>query len=487
MSAPAPQPVPHPDSILIDSISLDSASLGPTRSGSNLGDRPASLNRRDWLCRAARGMAPLLFSGCGLGVPTRSQYIKVGLLHSQTGPLGQSESALRDAELFALEEINARGGLLGRQIEPVAPDTRSRSEDLYPKRARKLLVEDQVPVVFGGYSAASRRAMLPLFEEQSRLLVFPAQTEGNAASPNLVCGGALPNQQVLPALDWLLGSQGGNPSRLVFLGSEGLYSRTAHYIATKYLATRQRQFDADLFVPLQGTDWSPVLDTLAEQSAQTAVLSTLAGNSNGEFYQQLRERGLNRSGGPTVLGLRLGEDELRLLPPDAIRGQLAGATYFQSLATPDNQRFVSRFKQEFGYDRVTSDAMESAYSLVHLWALAVAKAGALNLDAVRQALRDVSFAGPGGEWRIDPATQHTTKTFHLGRARDDRQFEIIHSSAGPIPPDVFPQFAFPGWKCDLTAGGVTRGEPVDLNVPGNTPAPSAAGASTPAPPSPSAK
>ncbi|MFM7163455.1 MAG: transporter substrate-binding protein, partial [Planctomycetaceae bacterium] len=310
---------------------------------------------------------------------------------------------------------------------------------------------------------------------------------GNAASPNLICGGALPNQQVLPSLDWLLGPQGGNPTRLVFVGSDGLYSRTTHHIATKYLATKDRQFEARFFLPQQTADWSPVLDTLAQPTGQTAILSTLAGDANGEFFGKLRAQLGSGNDRVTVLSLRMGEDELRLLPPEVVRGQLAGATYFQSLATPDNQRFVTRFKQEFGYDRVTSDAMESAYSLVHLWALAVAKAGAFHLEAVRQALREVSFAGPGGEWRIDPVTQHTTKTFHLGRAGDDRQFQVIHSSPAPIAPDVFPQFAFPGWKCDLTAGGVTQGEPVELNAPGNRPALPAAAAPHQAPSSPSAK
>jgi len=456
--------------------------------------------RRTWLGQAVQGLAPLLFVGCGSGLASRSGPLRVGLLHSQTGPLALSESPLRDAELFAIDEINARGGLLGRSVEAVAPDTKSRSDDLYAKRARKLLIEEQVPVVFGGYTSTSRRAILPLFEENSRLLVFPAQTEGNLASPNLVCGGALPNQQVLPALEWLLQRSGG-PGRLVFVGSEGLYSRTVHHIAQRWLATRQLAFAGQAFVPLQGADWGPTEALLAADNGPVSVLATLVGDSTSAFSLRLREMP-GVAGRVTVLGLRLGEDELRLLPPEVTQGQFAGATYFQSLDTPANRSFLRRFRfgfektgepdaddEEvndlllqrrrilgFGYDRVTSDAMESAYSLVHLWALAVEKARAVDLASVRQALRDVSFAGPGGEWKIDPATQHTTKTFHVGRVNARRQFEIVYSSPQPIPPEVFPQFAFPGWGCDLTAGGVTAGDPVPIET-GESPPGSEAGRS----------
>ncbi len=411
---------------------------------------------------AARALAPAVFTGCAANLPQGMDPIVVGLLHSQTGTLAISETSLRDAELFAIEEINASGGLLGRQLEAQSPDPRSRPLDLFPKRARELCDRGGAAVIFGCWTSSSRKAVIPVLEEFDRLLFYPVQYEGNEASRNVVYGGSLPNQQILPAIDWLLSPAGGRRQRLFLLGSDYVFPRTANLIAKRYLASHGLEPAGAAYVPLGHRQFTGAVEMIQAAKAD-AVLSTVNGDSNIAFFAALADAGVTPDAVP-IVSTSIGEDELRNLPPAHVQGQFAAWSYFQSLASAANRSWVSRFRHEFGYDRVTSDPMEAAYGLVHLWKQAVERAGSLDTTAVREALQDgLAFAGPGGEARIDPATQHAFKRFRLGRIRSDRQFDIVHESAEPLPPEPYPQVAFPGWHCDWTADGLTRGPEVVID------------------------
>jgi urea transport system substrate-binding protein len=433
------------------------------------GERRMKVPRRRALRRgaaatlaAARLLAPALFVGCTSGVGPRSRTVSVGMLHSQTGPLAISATGLRDVELHAFEQINAAGGLLGRPVEVRAPDPRSRPE-LFVKRARQLLDGGAV-ALFGCWTSLSRKAVLPIVEEARRLLFYSVQYEGNESSPYCVYGGMVPNQQIMPALDWLASKDGGGRRKVFLVGSDYVFPRTANFIARKYLAGKDLKIVGTAYVPLGDRDFGAVVKRIRESGAD-CILNTVNGDSNLGLFAALADAKVDPAKLP-VVSTSIAEDELRSLTPRQVQGHYAVSCYFQSLDTPANREWVAGFRQEFGFDRVTGDPMEPDWCLVHLWKLAVEKAGSFETEAVRQAFRDgLEFAGPGGPVRLDPQTQHTTKFFRLGRIRSDRQFDIVHASPAPLDPDPYPEVAFPGWGVDWTKDGVTRGPEVDIDGP----------------------
>jgi len=408
---------------------------------------------------AARALSPALFAGCSLGIQPRAPTVTVGLLHSQTGSLAIGATGLRDIQMHAFEQINAAGGLLGRQIEMLAPDPQSRV-DLFPKRARDLVDRGAV-AVFGCWTSAARKAVLPIFEAANRLLFYAVQYEGYESAKHCVYGGTLPNQQIIPALDWLATPAGRLKKQVFLLGSDSIFPRTANFIVKKYLADKTMNVAGEAYVPQGDRDFSGAVKEILASEAD-CVLSTVSGDSNLGLFAALAEAGVDAARLP-VMTTSVSEDELRSLLPRQVQGHYAAACYFQNLDTPANRAWIEGFRAEFGYDRITGDPMEPAWCLVHLWKKAVEKAGSFATDAVRQAFRDgLDFAGPGGPVRLDPKTQHTTKFFRVGRIRADRQFDIVHASREPIDPDPYPQFAFPGWSVDWTQGGITRGAEVDV-------------------------
>lgn len=427
----------------------------------------AAVSRRQALRRsaaatlsAARLLAPGLFAGCSVGVPRREAAVPVGLLHSQTGTMGISGASLRDIELHAFERINAAGGILGRRIEPRTPDGRSRPE-VFARRAGQLL-EEGVVAAFGCWTSSSRKAVLPLFEEHRKLLFYPVQYEGNESSPYVVYGGSVPNQQVLPAIDWLMSPAGGSRRKIFLLGSDYVYPRTANYIIRRYLDSMEMRPVGEVYLPLGHRDFSAAVQQVLFSGA-TCVLSTVNGDSNLGLFAALAEARVDPEKLP-VVSTSIAEDDLRGLLPRQVQGHYAVSGYFQSVDSEENRRWVDGFRREFGHDRVTGDPLEAQWCLVHMWQAAVEKAGSFETEAVRQVLREgMEFAGPGGTIRLDPKTQHCSRNFRVGRIRPDRQFEIVHTSAAPIDPDPYPQVAFPGWKCDWTDGGVTRGPEVSID------------------------
>lgn len=424
------------------------------------------ITRRDALAggaatlAAARALAPALFTGCSLGIPARQPTVTLGLLHSQTGSLAISATSLRDIEIHACERINAAGGILGRKILFSAPDPRSRPER-FALLARRLLEEGAV-ALFGCWTSVARKAVLPVVEEAKKLLFYSVQYEGNESSKYCVYGGMVPNQQILPSLDWLLGPEGGNRKKIYLLGSDYVFPRTANYITRKYLETKGMKPVGEAYYPLNHADFTAEVKKIVASGAD-CVLNTINGDSNLGFFAALAAAKVDPARLP-VLSTSIAEDELRSLLPEQVKGHYVSSCYFQSLPTEANRRWIADFRREFGFDRVTSDPMEPSYCLVHLWKQAVEKAGSFETAAVRQAFADrLEFAGPGGTVRLDPATQHCDHWFRLGRIRADRQFDIVQESSAPIPADPYPQFAFPGWKCDWTKGGLERGPEVPID------------------------
>jgi urea transport system substrate-binding protein len=427
------------------------------------------LNRRDLLkfsgkaatLAAAQSLAPFVFSGCNLAPPSVDRSIKVGLLHSQTGTMSISESSLIDTELMAIDEINAKGGVLGRPIDAIVEDGRSRSADVFPKKAHKLLVEDQVAVVFGCWTSASRKAVLPVFEEHNGLLFYPVQYEGNESSRNIIYAGAAPNQQILPAADWLLGAEGGSRKRFYLLGSDYIFPRTANFILRKYLESRGAEVVREKYSPLGHQAYKEIVADIGKVEPDV-VVSTINGDSNVGFYSELAAQGITADTIP-VVATSVGEDELRGLLPAWVKGHLSAWNYFESIDSPINKEFIRRFQEEHGLDRVTDDPMEAAYFQVYLWKLAVEKAGSFDVDRVRDAFAaGIEFDAPEGKVKVDPKTHHTYRKFRMGRIRADRQFDIVFESPDWIAPDPYPSIAFPGWSCDWTKDGVTRGKSVTI-------------------------
>ena len=433
----------------------------PTRNKTSKNTQSDRRTRRDWVKHGAKAVALASLPGCNRLVPVGQSTVKVGLLHSQTGTMAISETSLRDAGLLAIEEINAAGGVLGYPIEPIVEDGRSRFVDEFPRKARKLLSEDKVVAVFGCWTSSSRKAVLPLFEKLNGLLFYPVQYEGNESSKNIIYTGATPNQQILPALDWFTSKAGGSRKRFYLVGVDYVYPRTANFIVRKYLESLGASVVGEQYASIGQQDFKDIVNSIKKSDAEI-ILSTINGDSNVGFYSALADQGITADQIP-VLATSVGEDELRSLLPSQVQGHYSAWTYFQSLNNPQNKRFVSLWKREFGNDRVTDDPIEAAYTQVYLWKLAAEKAGSFDVDKVRKALGSVTdFEAPSGKVKMDPKTQHMFKRFRLGRIREDRQFEIVHESADWIAPDPYPQMSFPGWKCDWTHNGITEGEPVQI-------------------------
>jgi urea transport system substrate-binding protein len=429
----------------------------------------SNLTRRDLLKKAgktgltlaaAQALSPFLLSGCG---GSKSNTTKVGILHSLTGTMAISESSLKDVELMAIDEINKSGGVLGKQVEAVVEDPQSKFTDVFPEKARKLLLKDKVAAVFGCWTSVSRKNVLPVFEENNGLLFYPVQYEGNECSKNVVYTGAAPNQQILPAVEWLMSPEGGSKKKFYLLGSDYIFPRTANLIIVKYLESKGLKAVAEKYTPLGHLEYANVVQDIKKANPDV-IFSTINGDSNVNFYNELAAQGITADQMP-VCAVSVGEDELRGLDPSKVKGHLAAWNYFQSIDTPKNKEFVKRFKDKYGKDRVTDDPIEASYYQVYFWKLAAEKAGSTDVDKVRQAILTgtIEFDAPGGKVKLDPKTQHTYKYFRMGKTRDDKQFDIVYTSPNLIEPDPYPQVAFPGWHCDWTKGGVTKGAEVKIS------------------------
>jgi urea transport system substrate-binding protein len=386
---------------------------------------------------------PLGLAACG-GEPTSSQQpagagaparegdtIPVGILHSLSGTMAISEVSVHEAELLAIDEINAAGGVLGKQLVPIVEDGAS-DWPTFAEKAQKLISVDGVATTFGGWTSASRKAMLPVFERNKALLWYPVQYEGLEASPYIFYSGAAPNQQIVPALDYLK-SEG--MTRVFLLGSDYVFPRTANKIAKAYAAANGLEIVGEEYTPLGHTEYSTVVNKLKSSGAD-AVLNTLNGDSNVAFFKQLRDAGVTAEQLPTM-SVSVAEVEIKGIGPENMAGHLVAWNYFQTTDTPENKEFVAAYQGKYGGDRVTDDPIEAAYVNVYLWAAAAEKAGTTEVEAVKEAAKGISFAAPGGTYTVNGENQHISKVARIGVVRDDGLIDEISSSPGPIEPDPF--------------------------------------------------
>ncbi|MDY7220764.1 urea ABC transporter substrate-binding protein [Halalkalibacterium halodurans] len=364
-------------------------------------------------------------------VEVGSDQIAVGILHSLSGTMAMSETSVRDAELLAIEEINEAGGVLGKELVPIIEDGAS-EPNIFAERATKLLQQDEVAVIFGGWTSASRKAMLPVVEENNGLLFYPVQYEGMEASPNIFYAGAAPNQQIVPAVEWLLENRG---TEFFLLGSDYVFPRLANAIIKAQLESHGATLVDEQYTPLGHTDYNTIISRIRE-SEPTVIFNTLNGDSNVAFFKQLADAGITADD-VTVMSVSVAEEEIRGIGADVLAGHLASWNYFQTTDTPENDTFVTAYKKSFGDDRVTGDPIEAGYLMVHLWAQAVEAAGTTDIEAVREAASTIEFSAPGGLVKVDGDNQHLYKTVRIGEVQADGQFEEVWNSGEPVKPDPF--------------------------------------------------
>ncbi len=374
--------------------------------------------------------------------------IKVGILHSLSGTMAISETTVVDAQKLAIKEINAAGGVLGKQIEAIAEDGAS-DWPTFAEKARKLIDQDKVVTVFGCWTSASRKAVLPVFEEKNHMLWYPLQYEGQECSKNIFYTGAAPNQQIEPAVDWLLENKG---KEFFLIGSDYVFPRTANNVIVEQLKVKGGKVVGEDYLPLGNTEVTPIITKIKSALPNGGVIfNTLNGDTNVAFFKQIQAAGLTPDKYP-VMSVSVAEEEVRQIGKEYLLGQFASWNYFQTVDTPKNTAFVEAFRAEYGADRVTNDPMEAAYISVYLWKQAVEKAGvADDLEKVRMAAIGQEFDGPGGKVTMD-VNHHIYKTVRIGEVRDDGLFNIVWSTPAPVAPIPWNQFVpdTKGYTCDWT-------------------------------------
>ncbi|AHM73102.1 urea ABC transporter substrate-binding protein [Yersinia hibernica] len=368
--------------------------------------------------------------------------IKVGILHSLSGTMAISETPLKDMALMSIDDINAHGGVLGKQLEPVIVDPAS-NWPLFAEKARQLLTQDKVAVVFGAWTSVSRKSVLPVFEELNGLLFYPVQYEGEEMSPNVFYTGAAPNQQAIPAVEYLLSEDGGGAKRFILLGTDYVYPRTTNKILRAFLHSKgvQDKDIEEIYTPFGYSDYQTIVSNIKKFSAdgKTAVISTINGDSNVPFYKELANQGIKATDVP-VIAFSVGEEELRGIDTKPLVGNLAAWNYFQSVDNPTNQKFVEQWKAYAKAHKlpnadtaVTNDPMEATWVGMHMWAQAVEKAQSTDVDKVRAAMAGQTYQAPSGfTLTMDETNHHLHKPVMIGEIEADGQFNVVWQTDAPI-------------------------------------------------------
>jgi urea transport system substrate-binding protein len=371
--------------------------------------------------------------------------IKVGILHSLSGTMAISETTVVDAEELAIAEINAAGGVLGKQIEAVKEDGAS-DWPTFAEKAEKLIDQDKVAVVFGCWTSASRKAVLPVFESKDHMLWYPVQYEGQECSKNIFYTGAAPNQQIEPAVDWLLENKGKD---FFLVGSDYVFPRTANTIIKEQLKAKGGTLKGEDYLPLGNTEVTAIINKIKTEMPDGGVIfNSLNGDSNVAFFKQLKGAGLGPDKYPSM-SVSIAEEEVRQIGKEFLIGHYASWNYFQTVESPANEKWVKDFKAKYGEERVTNDPMEAAYIMVYLWKQAVEKAGKFDIADVRSAAYGQKFDAPEGPVTMN-ANHHISKTVRIGQIRDDGLFDIVWSTEGPIDPVPWNQYVpdTKGFACD---------------------------------------
>jgi urea transport system substrate-binding protein len=368
--------------------------------------------------------------------------IKVGILHSLSGTMAISETVLKDVALMAIDEINAKGGVMGKKLEPVVVDPAS-NWPLFAEKAKQLITQDKVAVVFGCWTSVSRKSVLPVFEETNGLLFYPVQYEGEELSKNVFYTGAAPNQQAIPAVEYLMSKEGGGAKRFVLLGTDYVYPRTTNKILRAFLKSKGvKESDIDeKYTPFGHSDYQTIVADVKKFAAggKTAVISTINGDSNVPFYKELGNQGLKAKDVP-VVAFSVGEEELRGVDTKPLVGHLAAWNYFMSLKNPANEAFKKQWaayakaKKLPGADKpLTNDPMEATYIGIHMWKQAVEKAKSTDTDKVVAAMAGQTFAAPSGfVAKMDEKNHHLHKPVFIGEVKADGQFNVVWKTPGPV-------------------------------------------------------
>jgi urea transport system substrate-binding protein len=360
--------------------------------------------------------------------------IKIGILHSLSGTMAISESVVVDSVLLAVEEINSRGGILGREVIPIIKDGQS-DWDIFADEAENLIVEEEVDVVFGGWTSASRKTMKPVFEEYNHLLFYPVQYEGLESSPNIIYTGAAPNQQVLPAIDWANKELG---NKFFLVGSDYIFPRSAGEIMKAKILEIGGSVVGEEYKVLGERDFVDVVDKIVASNPDV-ILNTINGDSNIEFFKELRKNKIYSYEIPTI-SFSIAESEIRLIGTKSMQGDYASWNYFQSISNENNQKFVKSFQEKYGSHRVVADPMEAGYVGVYLYAKAVESVGSTDIIKVRETLKGLTLNAPEGVVGIDPENNHLSKIIRIGQILPNGQFKIVSSSEQPIKAQPYPDY-----------------------------------------------
>ena len=356
--------------------------------------------------------------------------VKLGFLNSTSGAMAISEQTVRDSLLLAIDEINADGGIMGKQIEVVEEDGAS-EPTVFAEKINKLLTQDEVDAVFGGWTSASRKAMLPVVEGDNGLLFYPVQYEGLEASKNIYYTGATTNQQIIPAMDFL---KSKGVKTLFLAGSDYVFPRTANKIIKQYAKELDIEIVGEEYVPLDSDDWTTQVAKIAAAKPDF-VFNTINGSSNVGFIKAYYEAGLGPDNSP-IISVSIAEEEAPAMGED-VTGQFAAWNYFQSVESPANETFIKAFQDKYGADRPTSDPMEASYVSLYLYKGMVEKAESFCVDAVNAASDGVTFDAPEGTVTVNGENHHIAKTGLIGQINAENQFDIVWNSNAPIEPDPF--------------------------------------------------
>ncbi len=368
--------------------------------------------------------------------------IKVGILHSLSGTMAISETALKNTALMTFGQINASGGVMGRPLEAVVVDPAS-NWPLFAEKARQLITQDKVACTFGCWTSVSRKSVLPVFEELNSLLFYPVQYEGEELSKNVFYTGAAPNQQAIPAVEYLMSKDGGGAKRFVLLGTDYVYPRTTNKILRSFLKSKgvaDKDID-EAYTPFGHADYQTIVGNVKKFSAggKTAVISTINGDSNVPFYKELGNQGIKATDIP-VVAFSVGEEELRGIDTKPLVGHLAAWNYFMSVKNPTNDAFIKLYKDWAAKNNVpnagtvvTNDPMEATYVGIHMWKQAVEKAKTTAVDPVIDAMAGQQFKAPCGfELTMDKTNHHLHKPVMIAEVRADGQFTVVYKTRGPI-------------------------------------------------------
>jgi urea transport system substrate-binding protein len=387
------------------------------------------------------------------GMVQAADTIKVGILHSLSGTMAISETTLKDVMLMLIDEQNKKGGLLGKKLEAVVVDPAS-NWPLFAEKARELIEKDKVDVVFGCWTSVSRKSVLPVFEELDSMLFYPVQYEGEESSRNVFYTGAAPNQQAIPAVEYLMSEEGGSVKRWVLEGTDYVYPRTTNKILEAFLKSKGVK-DEDIMInytPFGFSDWQTEVSKIkafGSAGKKTAVVSTINGDANVPFYKELANQGLKATDIP-VVAFSVGEEELAGIDTKPLVGHLAAWNYFESVDTPENEAFIEQWHAFINNDkRVTNDPMEAHYIGFNMWVKAVEKAGSTEPDKVIDAMVGVTVPNLTGGYAAMMPNHHITKPVLIGEIEDDGQFNVVWETPGTVVGDAWSNY-LPGSK-DLIA------------------------------------